>query len=71
MINLDLWEQLAHPLNSRGYNWIYQKVKSDIWLAPLSGGTDFAGAFVIGNPLLDVKEGEMQSEVFGLRGICF
>ena len=59
------------PLSQEGYNWIYQKVKSDIWLAPLSGGTDFAGAFVIGNPLLDVKEGEMQSKSLGCSVYAF
>ncbi len=59
------------PLSQEGYNWIYQKVKSDIWLAPLSGGTDFAGAFVIGNPLLDVKEGEMQSKSLGCAVYAF
>ena len=59
------------PLSQEVYNWIYQKVKSDIWLAPLSGGTDFAGAFVIGNPLLDVKEGEMQSKSLGCAVYAF
>ncbi len=59
------------PLSQEGYNWIYQKVKSDIWLAPLSGGTDFAGAFVIGNPLSDVKEGEMQSKSLGCSVYAF
>ncbi len=59
------------PLSQEGYNWIYQKVKSDIWLAPLSGGTDFAGAFVIGNPLLDVREGEMQSKSLGCSVYAF
>mgnify|MGYP005722373093 FL=1 len=59
------------PLSQEGYNWIYQKVKSDIWLAPLSGGTDFAGAFVIGNPLSDVREGEMQSKSLGCSVYAF
>ncbi len=59
------------PLSQEGYNWIYQKVKSDIWLAPLSGGTDFAGAFVIGNPLSDVIEGEMQSKSLGCSVYAF
>ncbi len=59
------------PLSQEGYNWIYQKVKSDIWLAPLSGGTDFAGAFVIGNPLADVREGEMQSKALGCSVYAF
>ena len=59
------------PLSQEGYIWIYNKVKSNIWLAPLSGGTDFAGAFVIGNPLSDVREGEMQSKSLGCAVYAF
>ncbi|MFC3118074.1 hypothetical protein ACFOHS_06790 [Jhaorihella thermophila] len=40
-------------------------MKPDIWLAPISGGTDFAGAFVGGNPLLPVRAGEMQCRFLG------
>ena len=43
------------PLSQEGYDWIYSEVKSDIWLAPISGGTDLAGAFVGGNPMLPVR----------------
>ena len=59
------------PLSQEGFNWIYQNVKSDVWLAPISGGTDFAGAFVIGNPLSDVREGEMQSKSLGCAVYSF
>ena len=59
------------PLSQEGYRWVYDKVKCDIWLAPLSGGTDFAGAFVIGNPLSDVIEGEMQSKSLGCAVYAF
>ncbi|WP_338153193.1 AMP-binding protein [Pseudophaeobacter leonis] len=30
------------PMTSDGYEWIYRAVKSDIWLAPISGGPIFA-----------------------------
>ena len=53
------------PLSSDGYDWIYTKVKSDMWLAPISGGTDLAGAFVGGNPMLPVRAGEMQCRFLG------
>jgi len=42
--------------------WIYD---SDVWLAPFSGGTDLAGAFVGGNPMLPVRAGEMQCRFLG------
>ena len=48
------------PLSAEAYEWIYDKVRSDIWLTPISGGTDFAGGFVGGIPILPVYSGEMQ-----------
>lgn len=53
------------PLTSDGYDWIYDAVDRDIWLAPISGGTDIAGAFVCGNPMLPVRAGEMQARALG------
>lgn len=53
------------PLTSDGYAWIYDAVGKDIWLAPISGGTDFCGAFVGGNPMLPVRAGEMQCRLLG------
>lgn len=53
------------PLSSDAYDWIYQDVKVDVWLAPISGGTDFAGAFVLGHPGMPVRAGEMQCRALG------
>lgn len=53
------------PLSEEGYDWIYNAVKKDVWLAPISGGTDFAGAFVGGNPMMPVRAGEMQCRLLG------
>ncbi|MGV6850397.1 MAG: acetoacetate--CoA ligase [Marinibacterium sp.] len=53
------------PLSADGYRWIYEAVKPDIWLAPISGGTDIAGIFVGGNPMLPVRAGEMQCRALG------
>lgn len=53
------------PLSHEGYKWIYDEVKRDLWLAPISGGTDLAGAFVLGNPMMPVREGEMQCRALG------
>jgi acetoacetyl-CoA synthetase len=36
-----------------------------IWLTSISGGTDFAGAFIAGLPTLPVVEGEMQCRCLG------
>ncbi|MES2101505.1 MAG: acetoacetate--CoA ligase [Pseudomonadota bacterium] len=57
------------PLSIDAYEWVWaQMPKVDgerIWLAPISGGTDFAGAFVAGLPTLPVVAGEMQCRCLG------
>jgi acetoacetyl-CoA synthetase len=53
------------PLSGDAYDWIYRDVKADQWLAPISGGTDLAGAFVLGHPGMAVKAGEMQCRALG------
>jgi acetoacetyl-CoA synthetase len=53
------------PLSQEGYDWIYGAVTRDVWLAPISGGTDLAGAFVCGNPMMPVRAGEMQCRALG------
>ncbi len=53
------------PLSSDTYDWIYRDVKADQWLAPISGGTDLAGAFVVGHPAMPVIAGEMQCRALG------
>ena len=49
------------PLSIEGFEFIYQKVKSDLQLASISGGTDLNGCFALGNPMLPVYAGELQS----------
>ena len=53
------------PLSADAYDWIYRDVKEDVWLAPISGGTDLAGAFVLGHPGMPVRAGEMQCRALG------
>ena len=53
------------PLPPEGFDWIYASVKPDVWLTSMSGGTDVCTAFVGGNPLLPVYEGEIQCRALG------
>ena len=57
------------PLSVEGYRWVAARMPkvngADIWLNPISGGTDFAGAFVAGMVTLPVVEGEMQCRCLG------
>ena len=57
------------PLADDAYRWIWSRLPQvdgrDIWLTPMSGGTDFAGAFIAGLPTLPVVAGEMQCRCLG------
>jgi acetoacetyl-CoA synthetase len=53
------------PLSEDSYAWIYDKLDRSVWLTSISGGTDFAGAFVAGCVLLPVYAGEMQVRCLG------
>lgn len=55
------------PLTREGFRWVYEKVKDDVWLASVSGGTDVCTAFVGACPLLPVYEGEIQCRLLGAR----
>ncbi|MFP6560143.1 acetoacetate--CoA ligase [Paraburkholderia sp. B3] len=58
------------PLPAEGYRWILDHV-GDVWIAAISGGTDFAGCFVAGVPTLPVWLGEMQCRCLGARVEAF
>ncbi len=55
------------PLPPEGFQWVYEHVKHDIWLASVSGGTDVCGCFVGGCPLLPVYSGEIQCRSLGVK----
>jgi acetoacetyl-CoA synthetase len=52
-------------LPPEGFEWVYANVKNNLWLASMSGGTDVATAFVGGNPLWPVYNGEIQCRALG------
>jgi acetoacetyl-CoA synthetase len=53
------------PLSIDGFEWVYDQVGHDTWLASISGGTDVCTAFVGGCPLLPVYMGEIQCRMLG------
>lgn len=55
------------PLPPEGFHWIYEYVKSDVWLASMSGGTDVCSGFVGGSILQPVYEGEIQGRGLGAK----
>ncbi|GAA5234464.1 acetoacetate--CoA ligase [Verticiella sediminum] len=53
------------PLAPESYRWIREHVGAHLWIDAISGGTDFAGAFLAGNVTQPVYEGEMQCRCLG------
>ena len=42
------------PLPQEGFDYVYEKIKKDLWLCSMSGGTDVCTAFVGGCPVAGV-----------------
>ena len=59
------------PLPPEGFQWVYEHVRHDIWLASISGGTDVCSAFLGGSPLLPVRAGELQCRFLGASVAAF
>ncbi|MCI0505193.1 MAG: acetoacetate--CoA ligase [Gammaproteobacteria bacterium] len=55
------------PLLPESYDYVYQKIKPDLQLASISGGTDIISCFALGNPLLPVYKGELQCIGLGME----
>jgi acetoacetyl-CoA synthetase len=55
------------PLVPESFDFVYQKIKRDVCLSSISGGTDIISCFVLGNPILPVWRGEIQCRGLGMR----
>jgi acetoacetyl-CoA synthetase len=54
------------PLVAEAFDYVYRNIKDDVCLSSISGGTDIVSCFVLGNPMLPVWRGEIQSKGLGL-----
>ena len=55
------------PLAAEGFDYVYEKVKSDGQLASISGGTDLISCFALGDPTAPVYRGELQTRGLGMK----
>ncbi|OGA19734.1 MAG: acetoacetate--CoA ligase [Betaproteobacteria bacterium RIFCSPLOWO2_12_FULL_63_13] len=55
------------PLVPESFDYVYRCVKKDLCLSSISGGTDIVSCFALGNPILPVWRGEIQSRGLGMR----
>ncbi|MBF0375280.1 MAG: acetoacetate--CoA ligase, partial [Alphaproteobacteria bacterium] len=54
-------------LAPEGFDYVYGKIKADVQLSSISGGTDIVSCFMLGNPLAPVWRGEIQARGLGMR----
>ena len=54
------------PLPLEAFEYVYESIKSDLWLCSMAGGTDVCTAFVGGCPLYPVHSGEIQCRALGV-----
>ena len=54
------------PLSEDGFKFIYNKIKKNVHLASISGGTDIVSCFVLGNIYSPVISGQIQNNGLGM-----
>jgi acetoacetyl-CoA synthetase len=54
------------PLVAESFDFVYHRIRRDVHLASISGGTDIISCFVGGNPALPVWRGEIQVPGLGM-----
>ena len=54
------------PLSREGFEYVYDKIKKNVHLSSISGGTDILSCFVLGNLFQPVHSGEIQNKGLGM-----
>lgn len=71
MESLKIILSTGSPLLPKQYDFVYQKIKSDLQLSSISGGTDIISCFALGNPLGPVYPGQLQCLGLGMAVAVF
>ena len=56
---------VGSPATPESFTWLYENVKSELWVTSQSGGTEFCSGLVGGSPTLPVNAGEIQARTLG------
>jgi acetoacetyl-CoA synthetase len=59
------------PLSEEGFDFVYDHIKRDLQLSSISGGSDINGCFALGNPMLPVYAGQLQSRALAMKVLAF
>jgi acetoacetyl-CoA synthetase len=54
------------PLALHSFDYVYSRIRQDVHLASISGGTDIVSCFAGGNPIAPVYRGELQCRALGM-----
>jgi acetoacetyl-CoA synthetase len=54
------------PLAAHGYDYVYDRIKRNVRLSSISGGTDLISCFALGNPIAPIWRGELQTRGLGM-----
>jgi len=54
------------PLAPESFDFVYDAIGENLQLASIAGGTDILSCFVLGNPILPVRRGEIQCRGLGM-----
>jgi acetoacetyl-CoA synthetase len=55
------------PLAPESFDYVYAKIKRDLCLSSIAGGTDIISCFMGGNPIDPVRRGEIQARGLGMQ----
>jgi acetoacetyl-CoA synthetase len=59
------------PLTPKSYEYVYKKIKQNVLLGSISGGSDIIACFAGQNPTIPVYSGEIQSIHLGMAVECW
>ncbi|MFO7952463.1 MAG: acetoacetate--CoA ligase [Bacillota bacterium] len=65
--NLQEISQTGSALSAKGFEYVYENIKKDLWFNSISGGTDINGCFCAGNPISPVYAGQLQGPALGMK----
>src|SRR6202030_2249611 len=54
------------PLAHHSFDYVYKKIKTDVHLASISGGSDILSCFVLRNPIMPVYRGAIKRRALGM-----
>ncbi|MEO1091069.1 MAG: acetoacetate--CoA ligase [Pseudomonadota bacterium] len=66
LANLRAILSTGSPLLPESFDFVYDAIKRDVLLGSISGGTDIVSCFVLCNPTLPVRRGEIQCRGLGM-----